>query len=269
VLRNTARANPCRTHFQFLQRNDRNGDKLDVPRYPSRKHDAAISDGHPRLKVSRKTDTMGSKRNNAETLKKSDKWRLTQESSAVEENVQAIKRWERAILLARSKAEQVSDWIACTAASGPVLLLHVLWFGGWVTVNSGFVGGIQPFDRFPFSFLTMTVSLEAIFLALFVLASQNRLSRQADKRSHLDLQVDLLAEREMTAVLQLLQDIASHLQVRTTVTPEQLRDLMKETDLRQLTNRMEELAEPVVSPPSMASESKEESHQTRPPDIAS
>lgn len=205
---------------------------------------------------------MASARNNEKTLKKSDKWRLTPESSAVEENVQDIKRWERAILLARSKAEQVSDWIACTAASGPVLLLHVLWFGVWVTVNSGLVGHIYAFDPFPFPFLTMTVSLEAIFLALFVLASQNRLSRQADKRSHLDLQIDLLAEREMTAVLQLLQDIASHLQVRTTVTPEQLRDLMKKTDLRQLTNRMDELAEPAVSPPSMESKSKRESHHS-------
>ena len=47
-------------------------------------------------------------------------------SSAVEENVQAIKRWERTILLTRSTAEQVSDWIACTAGSGPFLLLHVV-----------------------------------------------------------------------------------------------------------------------------------------------
>jgi len=52
------------------------------------------------------------------------------------------------------------------------------------------------------------------------------LSRQADKRSHLDLQIDLLAEREMTAVHQWLQDIADHLRVETSVTPEQLRDLI-------------------------------------------
>jgi uncharacterized membrane protein len=162
----------------------------------------------------------------------------------LDENVQAIKRWEHTILLARSKAEQVSDWIACTAASGPVLMLHVLWFGVWVIVNAGIIRRLRPFDPFPFPFLTMTVSLEAIFLALFVLASQNRLARQADKRSHLDLQIDLLAEREMTAVLQLLQDIARHLEVPTTVTAEQLRDLMKKTDVRHLTNRMEELAEP-------------------------
>ena len=192
-------------------------------------------------------ENMGSQRNYVEKLRKTDNQERRPESSAVEENVQAIKRWERAILHARSKAEQVSDWIACTAGSGPVLVLHVLWFAAWVTVNSGVVGDIRPFDPFPFPFLTMTVSLEAIFLALFVLASQNRLSRQADKRSHLDLQVDLLAEREMTAVLQLLQDIASHLRVETSVTPQQLRDLMKKTDLKRLTNRMEELAEPGAS----------------------
>jgi uncharacterized membrane protein len=205
-------------------------------------------------------DTMGSAGNNARKQRNNiDKERLRPDSSTVEENVQAIKRWERAILRARSKAEQVSDWIACTAGSGPVLVLHVLWFGAWVTVNSGMVRRIRPFDPFPFAFLTMTVSLEAIFLALFVLASQNRLSRQADKRSHLDLQIDLLAEREMTAVLQLLQDIAGHLKVKTSVTPEQLRDLMKKTDLRRLTNRMEELAEPADSLASTGSDAGAES----------
>jgi len=169
-------------------------------------------------------------------------------SSALDENVQAIKRWERTILLARSKAEQVSDWIVSTAGSGPVLVLHVVWFGAWVIANVGVIRRIRPFDPFPFPFLTMTVSLEAIFLALFVLASQNRLARQADKRSHLDLQVDLLAEREMTAVLQLLQDIARHHNVQTTVTAEQLQDLIKKTDLQRLTTRMDELAEPAAAP---------------------
>jgi uncharacterized membrane protein len=182
----------------------------------------------------------------------------------VEENVQAIKRWEKAILLARSTAEQISDWIACTAGSGPVLILHVMWFGAWVTVNAGVIPGIRPLDPFPFPFLTMTVSLEAIFLALVVLASQNRLARQSDKRSHLDLQIDLLAEREMTAVLQLLQDIARHLDVPTTVTPEQLQDLMKKTDLRHLTNRMEELAEPVTATAPSRTEAEAEVSKSAP-----
>ena len=125
-----------------------------------------------------------------------------------------------------------------------MLLLHVVWFGAWVSANAGLLPGVTPFDAFPFPFLTMTVSLEAIFLALFVLASQNRLARQSDKRSHLDLQVNLLAEREMTAVLQLLRDMAGHLQVPTSVAPAQLRDLAAKTSLEALTNRIEDFPEP-------------------------
>lgn len=165
-------------------------------------------------------------------------------SRTLEENVETIKAWERALLHERSRAEQLGDWITRTIASGPVLVAHVIWFCAWVALNVG-AFGIMPFDPFPFPFLTMTVSLEAIFLALFVLASQNRLARLADKRAHLDLQIDLLAEREMTAVLQILQDIASHLGVKETVTPDQIRDLASKTDLKSLTHRMSEFEEKV------------------------
>ena len=171
-----------------------------------------------------------------------------QESEAVEENVEAIRRWEQAALHSRSNAERLSDWITWAATSSPVLLFHVGWFTFWVLANLSFIPGIKPFDRFPFPLLTMTVSLEAIFLALFVLASQNRLAHQSEKRAHLDLQIDLLAEREMTAVLQLLQDIARHLDIKGTVTPEQIRDLAKKTDIHKLTNKLDEMPEPGLEP---------------------
>jgi uncharacterized membrane protein len=162
----------------------------------------------------------------------------------LEENVQAIKRWEQAALHSRSRAEQLSDWIISTVAGGSILFLHFGWFGFWVLANLGIIPGITPFDPFPFPLLTMTVSLEAIFLSLFVLASQNRMSRQADKRAHLDLQIDLLAEREMTVVLRLLQDIARHLDVKVSVTPDQIRDLVKDTDIHKLTDKLDEIPEP-------------------------
>jgi len=167
-----------------------------------------------------------------------------EETTTVEENLQAIKEWELATLHSRSPAEQLSDWIASIASTGPFMAGHVVWFAGWITVNLGLVSRIRPFDPFPFPFLTMTVSLEAIFLTLFVLASQNRLSRQSDKRSHLDLQIDLLSEREMTTVLQLLRDISAHLNVRTSVAAEQLHDLARKTDIQTLTDRMEEFDGP-------------------------
>ena len=162
------------------------------------------------------------------------------EEGALEENVQQIKTWELATLRSRSRVEQLSDWIAAKVASASSMLAHVLWFVFWIVINLGWIPGVTAFDPFPFPFLTLMVSLEAIFLALFVLASQNRLARQADRRSHLDLQIDLLAEREMTAVLRLLRDIATHLDVETTVTAEQLRDLAKKTDVHTLVDRVEE-----------------------------
>jgi uncharacterized membrane protein len=168
--------------------------------------------------------------------------------AAVEEGLQVIKNWEGANLAARSRAEQFSDWIAATIASGPSLLIHLVWFVAWGVVNAGLFPRLV-FDPFPFSLLTMTVSLEAIFLALFVLASQNRLSRQADKRAHLDLQVNLLAEREMTAVLQLLDDIATHFKIQTSVRASEIRGLAQKTDLYGLTRRMEELSESQPAPP--------------------
>jgi uncharacterized membrane protein len=84
------------------------------------------------------------------------------------------------------------------------------------------------------------MSLEAIFLALFVLSSQNRLATQSDKRAHLDLQINLLTEREMTAVLQLLQDIAERLGVPHPVDNPSIRELAQETDVRELASKLDD-----------------------------
>jgi uncharacterized membrane protein len=158
---------------------------------------------------------------------------------AVEENVKAIKSWDRALLLKRSKVQRLSDSITLAAAGGPSMIVHAIWFVTWIAINTGVVPVITPFDPFPFPLLTMIVSLEAIFLGLFVLSSQNRLAKQSDLRANLDLQIDLLVEREMTAVLQLLNDIAKHLDVDTDVTTDQISDLIKKTDITKLADEVD------------------------------
>ena len=163
------------------------------------------------------------------------------ESQAVDDNIGTIKIWEQAALEKRSTAEQISETITRIAGGGGMLVAHVLWFGAWLAINTGSIPGIPSFDTFPFPLLTTLVSLEAIFLSLFVLASQNRMTRHSDQRSQLDLQVNLLAEKEMTAVLVLLQDIAKHMDVNVSLTPDYLRDLAKQTDILKLTRRLEEL----------------------------
>ena len=106
----------------------------------------------------------------------------------------------------------LSDHVAnvITSFSGSMLYvgIHVIWFVGWVVLNLGFV---KAFDPFPFSLLTMIVSLEAIFLASFVLISQNKQAIQADKRAKIDLQVNLIAERENTKLIKMLSAVQEHL----------------------------------------------------------
>jgi uncharacterized membrane protein len=173
---------------------------------------------------------------------------LEGESQALDENIEAIKTWERASVNQRTGVEHLSDQITRIIAGGPALLFHVVWFAFWIFANLEWIPGVPAFDPFPFQLLTMTVSLEAIFLSLFVLASQNRMTHEADKRANLDLQINLLAEREMTAVLQLLQDIARHLDAKVSLTSKQISDLVKKTDIQSLADRMEELAEDAPQP---------------------
>jgi len=125
-------------------------------------------------------------------------------------HIKAISALEQEALERRSSAEKISDFIVYQAGRVWTIILHLAWFGIWIVWNSGRVPGLHPFDPFPFMGLSTVVSLEAIFLSLFILVSQNRASRRADERAHLDLQVNLLAEREATKMLQLLQALCAH-----------------------------------------------------------
>ena len=89
------------------------------------------------------------------------------------------------------------------AASTPFLVLHVIWFAAWMALNTGFLG-VTPFDPFPFGLLTMIVSLEAIFLSIFVLMAQSRESSVEELREEVSLQVILRMEEEVTKTLQLV-----------------------------------------------------------------
>jgi uncharacterized membrane protein len=90
--------------------------------------------------------------------------------------------------------------------------LHVVWFTTWIVFNILWLG--HPIDPFPFTLLTMIVSLEAIFLSAFILIAENRQSRLADRRARVDLQIDMIAEREITKLVRMVEDIQSELKIR-------------------------------------------------------
>ena len=110
----------------------------------------------------------------------------------------------------RTRTERVADWMTHIASSPAFMLFHVIWFGGWMLLNTGLFG-FAPFDPFPFGLLTMIVSLEAIFLSIFVLMTQNRESYIAELREELGLQVSLRMEAEVTKTLQLVAGLYTRL----------------------------------------------------------
>ncbi len=130
----------------------------------------------------------------------------------IESNISKIVEIENAQKLQMSTGEKVSEAIARFCGSMIFVYVHIVWFGGWIVVNSG-LNGMQ-FDPFPYTFLTLVVSLEAIFLSTFILISQNHETQLTERRNHLDLQVNMLAEQENTKMLQLLQRIADKLEVK-------------------------------------------------------
>jgi uncharacterized membrane protein len=106
----------------------------------------------------------------------------------------------------RTAVEQIAENLNELASSTPFLILHVVWFLIWLPWNVGAFRplGLRPFDPYPFGLLTMVVSLEAIFLSIFVLLAQKREAAIAELREELSLQVGLWTEQEVTKTLQLV-----------------------------------------------------------------
>jgi uncharacterized membrane protein len=125
-------------------------------------------------------------------------------------NVETVARLEQAAQTPRSLADRLIGSLTGFVGSLPFFYLHLLWFALWVAWNMS-AGRRPPFDPFPFPLLTMILALETILLSTLVLISQNRQQRLADRRAHLDLQINLLAEQEITKVLEMLEQIQKRL----------------------------------------------------------
>ena len=124
----------------------------------------------------------------------------------VEKNVSTINQMEEAAKDVRSPSQIIAERIAQFCGSVRFVWVHVAWFGAWILINV--IPGVRHVDPFPFTFLTLVVSLEAIFLSTFILISQNHDTQISEKRNRLDLQINLLSEQENTKMLAILRLIA-------------------------------------------------------------
>ena len=136
----------------------------------------------------------------------------TPATSPAADNVHAIIDLERKALATSSWSARVSDAISRFAGSLSFVLCHLTAFVAWAVWN-GVASERLRFDPYPYGLLTFIVSLEGVLIATFVLIAQNRMASQSDRRDHLNLQVDLLAEQEMTLMLRMLRRISDRLNI--------------------------------------------------------
>jgi uncharacterized membrane protein len=148
-------------------------------------------------------------------------------NKVIERNIRTIISLRLKAARERSAHDHLADTITSLSGHMGFVYAHVAWFGLWIGVNTGRVGG-WAFDPFPYGLLTMIVSLEAIFLSTVVLISQNRLSGEIERRADLDLHIGLLTEHELTRVLQMLDAIQRKLGIDDDEASE-LADLEMET----------------------------------------
>lgn len=138
----------------------------------------------------------------------------------------------------RTLAERIADDMTSRTGSMAFLLLNVFLFVAWILINTGKLKFISLFDPFPFNLLTNIVSLEAIILAIFVLISQNRSSKVDDLREETHLQVNLIAEREITKLMKMLAIVLEKQGVDLSQDPE-LRKLLRPINEEKIEKRLE------------------------------
>jgi uncharacterized membrane protein len=155
-------------------------------------------------------------------------------------NIDAIAKLEHDALDRRTPTERASDVITKLVGNIGFLLAQLLLIAVWTLVNLHLIPGLKAFDPYPFGVLALVVSSESVFLTIFVLISQSRMARQAERRSHLDLQVGMLSEQELTTILQMLQKLCQHMGVNVDSSKQEVQSFSKTTDVHKLASELED-----------------------------
>lgn len=165
----------------------------------------------------------------------------SQTTELVERNIEALLERRKAEERSLSLQERAAARITGFAGSLTFVWVHLVAYGGWIVVNAGLVPGVSKFDP-SFVTLAMIASVEAIFLSTFILITQNRMQAQADRRADLNLQISLLAEHEITRLIEIVSEIGERVGAPAARDPgldEFKKDVRPETVLEAIDRREE------------------------------
>jgi uncharacterized membrane protein len=165
---------------------------------------------------------------------------MSENSTQSQSHIDSIVKQEEEALERRSTSERLADAVGSFAGSLLFVVLHLVLLMAWLLVNSGKVSRIRPFDPYPFQLLGVIVAVEAVILSSFILMRQNRMMRRGERRDHLNLQVDLLAEKEITKVLQMVHAICGQMGLQNIMADQEIRELGQTTSIESISQTLED-----------------------------
>src|SRR5476649_2352710 len=161
-------------------------------------------------------------------------------SPTAKKNVETIAKVEQQLVGRQTRMDRIGDAIARFFGTLRFIMAHAMFFTGWFVVNLGLFPDVQPFDPYPFPFLGLIVGIEFIFLTTCVLMNQSLQARREAQWAHLNLQLAMLAEHEVTKNMQMLHLICKHLGLEEPTEDNELKELTQATPV---TTLVEEIAE--------------------------
>lgn len=158
-------------------------------------------------------------------------------SPILERNIRALAELAEGQEKAGSLEDRIALGISRFAGSMRFVYLHAIVFGFWAAADLGFIPGIRGFDH-DLTGLNTVATIEAIFLATFVLIAQNRMSTNAETRNHLDVQVSLLTEQETTHILRLVAAIGEKMGIAEASDPE-IEHLIRKVEAQEMIDQID------------------------------
>lgn len=151
---------------------------------------------------------------------------------------QIIHSFEAKLSNKRTRAEKIADYFTKNLGTMVFFVFNLVWFSFWVIWNSGLIPALSIFDPYPFVLLITIVSLEAICLAVLVLISQNRAAKVDKLRSEVDLQINMIAEQEITKIISLISVLLEKQGINVKEDPE-IQKMLKRINLWEIEKKLE------------------------------
>ncbi len=158
----------------------------------------------------------------------------------IQKHIQTISQQEKEFQARQTTLDKLAHVTGSFVGSFPFILLHVIWFSCWLLINTVPNRWISPFDPFPFALLAILIEVEGIFLVSLILMRQNRMNRRSDEREHLTLQVLLLAEQEITTLIDIERRKSIHTGLLEVSQDPTIQDLSQPTSVDDLTQTLQE-----------------------------